>query len=153
MLRLLTENEKVVPVSLDDSDSNTEKSISTDVSDTEKISDVEAEAEGNNDTVEDEAENVTADYDTIKKACQDSVNSLVQNAWDFISNVNSVIATIDYDYKESNKESLLEILNNIVDDATVIVGMLYSGINLIDAKTTELIQSGSEKAENLIDNM
>lgn len=148
MLRLVTESEKIKPVAVDtelEADAVATNGVSAEFSDvaTEVVDDV-AQSE----TSEEEVPT-----DIIKKACQDSVNGLIQNGWDFISNVNSVIATIDYDYKESNKEALLEILNTVVNDITVVIGMLYSGVNLIDNKTAELIQDGSEKAENLVDNM
>lgn len=149
MLRLITESEKIKPVAVD-------TELETDVVETNDVS-VElsdAETKSIDDVVQ--SENSTIEEiptDVIKKACQDSVNGLIQNGWDFISNVNSVIATIEYDYKEANKEALLEILNTAVNDITVVIGMLYSGVNLIDNKTAELIQDGSEKAENLVDNM
>lgn len=149
MLRLITEAEKIKPVAVD-------AELETDAIDTNDVSAEFSDAEV--DVVDDNVEQPKAPVEeipteVIKKACQDSVNGLIQNGWDFISNVNSVIATIDYDYKEANKEALLEILNTAVNDITVVIGMLYSGVNLIDNKTAELIQSGSEKAENLVDNM
>ena len=149
MLRLITESEKIKPVAVDtelETDAVETDDVSVELSDaeTESIDDV---VQSENSTIEE------IPTDVIKKACQDSVNGLIQNGWDFISNVNSVIATIEYDYKEANKEALLEILNTAVNDITVVIGMLYSGVNLIDNKTAELIQNGSEKAENLVDNM
>lgn len=148
MLRLITESEKIKPVAVDaelEADAVETNDVSVELSDieTEVVDDV-AQSENSVEEVP---------IDVIKKACQDSVNGLIQNGWDFISNVNSVIATIDYDYKEANKEALLEILNTAVNDITVVIGMLYSGVNLIDNKTAELIQDGSEKAETLVDNM
>lgn len=148
MLRLITESEKIKPVAVD-TELETDAVESDDVS--VELSDAETEVIDDVAQSENSVEEVPTDI--IKKACQDSVNGLIQNGWDFISNVNSVIATIDYDYKEANKEALLEILNTAVNDITVVIGMLYSGVNLIDNKTAELIQDGSEKAETLVDNM
>ena len=62
----------------------------------------------------------------INNACQDIVNNLIQSAWNFISEVNSTIATIEYDFKDAKaKKEITELLNSIVDDSTVNIGILH----------------------------
>lgn len=74
----------------------------------------------------------------------------IQHEWDLISQINSIIATIDYDYKEDNKDDVLKILNEINDDSTINVGMLHKVSELISEDTANLLSSGIEKAEEII---
>lgn len=80
----------------------------------------------------------------------DMINSAIQKQWEVIGNLNTIIATFDYDYKESNKEDILSILNQLVDDNTISVGMLYKVSELVSTKTTDLVDSGQQKAEDII---
>ena len=88
----------------------------------------------------------------INIACQEVVNGLIQASWNYISEVNSVIASLDYELKEeSNKAEILEILNQIVDDSTVNIGMLHKVFELLTQDKSDLITSGEQKASELID--
>lgn len=91
--------------------------------------------------------------EVVTNACQDLVNGLIQNAWNFISEINSTIATIDYDFKnEITKKEVKEILNQIVDDTTINIGMLHKAFELINVDKATLLTSGEEKAEQIISN-
>ena len=88
----------------------------------------------------------------IANACQDVVNNLIQAAWNFISEVNSTIATLEYDFKdEAAKKEIIELLNTIVDDSTINIGVLHKVFELVNTDTANLLASGTEKAENIID--
>ena len=101
--------------------------------------------------VETEAVETEIPEDIINNACQDLINELTQAAWEFISSVNSAIATIEYDFKnEDTKTEILELLNTIVDDSTINIGVLHKVFSLINGEKSDLIASGEEKAENII---
>ena len=90
------------------------------------------------------------DY-VVNNACQDLVNNLTQQIWTFISEVNSTVATIDYDFKdEDTKKEIIELLNSVVDDSTIIVGILHKVFELINKDKAELIASGESKAEEIL---
>lgn len=87
----------------------------------------------------------------IENACQDLINNLTQEAWNFISSVNSSIATIEDGLKnEETKKEIIELLNTIVDDATINIGILHKVFSLINSNKADLIASGEEKAEDII---
>lgn len=87
----------------------------------------------------------------LKSGLDQSVNYLITQAWNFISEVNSVIATLDFNEGTfENDESFKTILNTVVDDSTITIGMLHKALSLIKAGTDNLISVGEEKAENII---
>lgn len=89
--------------------------------------------------------------DIIKKAYADLITDITKKYWDIISQINSAIATFNIDYNDDSKEQILKILNEVVDDTTVVVGTLYGVTELIDSKQNELIDKGKEKANILIE--
>lgn len=85
-----------------------------------------------------------------QNAFSDLINAAIQKEWEIISQINSLIATFDYEYKEENKDDITAILNQLVDDSTINVGMLHKVAELVSTKTSELLDSGEEKAEEII---
>lgn len=83
-------------------------------------------------------------------ACEEAVNSLTQQAWDFISNINSVIATLELNYKEAAKEDVIEILNALITDSTINIGMLQKATNLMNIEKIDLLDAGEDKAEKVL---
>lgn len=98
--------------------------------------------------VEQKQEEVDAKMATV--ACEEAVNNLMQQAWDFISSVNSVIATLELHYKEDSKKDVLELLNVIVDDSTINVGVLQKIANMMNIKKVDLLATGENKAEEIL---
>lgn len=90
------------------------------------------------------------EYSMVKQACKSNMNDLIQEAWGFISNINSSVMMLDMDYKESNKSDIIELLNTIVNDLTINIGVLETCGSMIDNNADELIASGKEKAENIL---
>lgn len=86
----------------------------------------------------------------IQNALETESNAIIQNIWALISNINGLSASLDFDYKDSNKEDIKEILESMVNDLTIDIGMMYKIISIINNKTTELIDDGKQKAEELI---
>ena len=78
------------------------------------------------------------------------INSLIKAEWEVISELNSVLATIKLSYSKENKEDIEKILNSILDDHTIDVGMLYKVYDLLGNKTSDLLDAGAEKAEEII---
>jgi len=91
---------------------------------------------------------VDAKIETI--ACEEAVNSLMQQAWNFISNVNSVIATLDLNYKGESKGDVIELLNAIVDDSTINIGVIQKVTNIMNIKKVDLLDAGEVKADKIL---
>lgn len=83
-------------------------------------------------------------------ACEDAVRDLTHAAWDFISTTNSVIATLDLYYTEKSKDGVINLLNTIVDDSTINIGILQKVMGLINSKKTDLLDAGETKAEEIL---
>lgn len=86
----------------------------------------------------------------VQNALETESNTIIQSIWALISNINGLSASLDFDYKDSNKEDIKEILESMVNDLTIDIGMMYKVISIINNKTTELIDDGKQKAEELI---
>ena len=104
---------------------------------------------------EGEPEEVTIKADEPSEQVQqnvfsDLINSAIQKEWEIISQINSLIATFDYEYKDENKDNITAILSQLVDDSTINVGMLHKAAELVSTKTATLLDSGEEKAEEII---
>lgn len=91
------------------------------------------------------------DTQIIKNAYTSSLNDIVQKIWELISDINSVIATIDYTHDCPDYENVCAILNGIVDDSTISIGMLTKVLTIIDTKTGELLTAGEQKAEEIVE--
>lgn len=132
-------------------DTDIEAVSKDEVDETESSADVDVE-----ETEEKETE-VTLEKDDpeisdayMKTGIKELVNQLITDFWGVISKINSGITTIDYDFKGDEKESLLEILNNVADEATISVGMLSKASSLLDEKALKLMTQGEKKADKLI---
>lgn len=108
----------------------------------EEVADVNVEEEPKEET------DVNVEVESI--AYSGMINQLIQNKWNMISEIKSVIATMESSYEDANKENIQNILNSIVDDITINIGMLHKVITLVDNSSGNLLQSGEEKAENII---
>lgn len=88
---------------------------------------------------------------TIKdNAAAMMINDCIQRKWDDINTLKSLITTFDAD-KPTAYEEIINILNQLVDDETVAVGMLSKASELVDDSSAELMQKGIEKAEDAIE--
>ena len=88
----------------------------------------------------------------VENAFADQVNNLINIAWSYIAEINSTIATLDYDYNRDDKEQIKSILDNVVNDLTINIGMLNKASSMIDRDQENLIDQGVEKAEKIIEN-
>lgn len=114
----------------------------------EKVTDTEEEVvEIEDSAIADSAETTPA---VDQNACEDVILGLVQEGWSMISSINAAIATLDANYEKENKADIIEILDSIVDDITVNIGMLYKITDMINEKTEKLLDTGAAKAEEII---
>lgn len=80
------------------------------------------------------------------------LNSAISNEWNQIETVKSYITTIDSINNDNiNKEDITLILNQIVDEKTMHVGMYQKAIELLDITPSNLVDKGEDKAEELIE--
>ena len=111
-----------------------------------------------------EIDNEETEYETIPTDDNNEVEKSIQentfadvtigikdSVWDIISTLNGLIVNAEVD-NCPNKEEVITLLNEIVDEETIVVGMLEKVSELINEKRSSLIQKGKEKAENLLGN-
>lgn len=98
-------------------------------------------------TVKDEVKEEGASF-----GISNALSMLVQNIWGTISDIKSIIASIkDGNLKVESWESIEKILNSVIDDFTINVGMLTRASSLLDSdKAAELMDQGTQKAEEII---
>jgi len=92
-----------------------------------------------------EIEEPTID-DSIKENAMSSViANEIANTYASIDSIKSIIATLSSEMPE--REDIIAIMNQLIDDKTIHVGMLQKAMDLIDGKSNELIDGGIEAAE------
>ena len=79
----------------------------------------------------------------------DLVTGIKNSVWDVISALNGLIVNTEVE-DCPNKEEVNELLNQITDDETIVIGMLEKVSELMNLERTELIQQGKDKAEKLL---
>ena len=84
----------------------------------------------------------------VKDALITMINGNIQEEWNLINSLKSSIATINSESPE--KSDIIALLNEVIDDTTINIGMLTKALSLIDDKQQELTDAGSEKAEEII---
>lgn len=89
--------------------------------------------------------------DSIKENAMSSIiANEISNTYASIDAIKSIIATMSSEMPE--KEDVIAILNQLIDDKTLSVGMLQKAMDLIDGKTSDLIDSGVEVADDIAHN-
>lgn len=93
------------------------------------------------------------EIESFKNGFKITINDIIQQSWGLVNNINSILTTVNIDPKVVIDDNILEILNSIINDVTIDIGMLYKVIEMLDSKTSELIEVGEEKAEDVIDSV
>lgn len=88
----------------------------------------------------------------VRGAIRETLRGLTQEFWDIISSINSIMVTIEYDYKKEDSESIRQILSAITDDLTINLGMLNVAITTVDSKTPRLLDKGEREACKILKN-
>lgn len=84
--------------------------------------------------------------ETIKENAMASIiSNEISSTYMSIDSIKSAIATISSEMPE--REDIIAILNQIIDDKTISIGMLQKAVDLIDGKSENLIDNGNEAAE------
>lgn len=87
----------------------------------------------------------------IKFAYSDRINSLTQSYWNIINEIKSIKASLEVEKTTSfDKGDIEALLNTLSDEATISVGVLAKASELIDSSTSDLMNAGIEKAEEVI---
>ena len=86
--------------------------------------------------------------ETKKAALVQMINDTINSEWDSLNTIKSDIATLESEAPE--KEDIKIILNNILTEKTIHIGMLTKALSLLDDGSQELMDAGVEKAEEII---
>lgn len=85
------------------------------------------------------------DNEIKNNAMSSIIANEISNTYTSIDSIKSIIATISSEMPE--REDVVAILNQLVDDNTIHIGMLQKAMDLIDGKSSDLIDAGVESAE------
>lgn len=84
----------------------------------------------------------------------ESLNRLTQQCWDVVSYIKSLVIMLkDPELGEVGfpKDDVVSILGAISDDTTISIGMLAKASELVDNSTKQMMDLGTEKAEEIIE--
>ena len=90
------------------------------------------------------------EIELANKACEEMVNNLIRKSWEFIAEVNSTVATIEENFEKAVKPKVIELLNVVIDDSTINIGVLQKIINIMNTETETLLDAGESKAEKIL---
>lgn len=65
------------------------------------------------------------------------------NVYSNIDSLKSIVSTIAAEFPE--RQDVIDILNTLIDERTMHVGMLQQALELVDGKHKELVDAGEEK--------
>ena len=100
--------------------------------------------------VDAEEVNVTPDNQkVVNNTYLTMTTDLINSFWQLISQLNSIIATLDISDDCPNKEEVVKIINSVVDDTTISVGVLNGIIPLVNPKTASLLNTDESSTDNI----
>lgn len=79
-----------------------------------------------------------------------SINNNLTNKFDEIENIKAIINTIDEIGLERNRDEIINVLNQIIDESSTHIGMYQRLLELIDPRTNSIIEQGKDKAEEIM---
>ena len=85
----------------------------------------------------------------VQNAFTGLINDIIKEEFATIEKYTSAIATLEAE-ELANKEEILTLLKSISDEKNIQIGMLTKALELIDDKSSELMNAGVEKAEEII---
>lgn len=102
------------------------------------------DAEADPELSEDEKEN-------IKTSVYSLINSMLQEKFKEIDSIKSIIATVGFDgFKFEDKADVITILNSVLDDCNIHVGMYQKALGIIDPEAQAAVDQGKDKAEDIL---
>ena len=76
----------------------------------------------------------------------DVLSSEISETYNDISNLKSILTTMNV---ELNRDDIKDILNSIIDERTMHIGMLQKAIDMLNDEHKELLDAGEEKAKQI----
>lgn len=104
--------------------------------------------------VDDQVDNSTEEVQSIEdnvikeNAITGMLSKEITDTYQRIEALKSAITTMKIEMPQ--REDIVTILNELIDNNTFQIGMLQKTIDLIDGKSEELILNGSEEANGLV---
>ena len=136
----LIEEDDEDPKALPDADLDEPIVVSTDI-------DPEAEPK---DEKDDGAKDEEADEDLKNGAICSTINSFLNEKFNEIDGIKSLIATIGYEFPEGGKDDIVGILNSVLDDCNIHIGVYQKALAELDPESQIAIEKGKDKAEDII---
>jgi Glu-tRNA(Gln) amidotransferase subunit E-like FAD-binding protein len=88
--------------------------------------------------------------EVVVNAYTDMLQDLLRKQWDVINSADGIMATIEAESADINKEDVKSILQKLVEDTTVSIGMVTKALGVVDPSQEELMDQGVAKAEEVI---
>ena len=85
------------------------------------------------------------DQEIVDNAMASLLSNEVASTYSRIDSLKSIVATISTEMPE--RDDITSILNQIIDECTMHIGMLQNAADRIDGKTDALIDAGDESAD------
>lgn len=111
--------------------------------------DIDPEAEPK-DEKDDGAKDEEADEDLKNGAICSTINSFLNEKFNEIDGIKSLIATIGYEFPEGGKDDIVGILNSVLDDCNIHIGVYQKALAELDPESQIAIEKGKDKAEDII---
>ena len=83
-----------------------------------------------------------------KAALSQMINDTINSEWEALNRIKSDIATLENEAPEQTE--VKSILESILDEKLIHIGMLTKALSLLDEETQALMDAGIEKAEEVI---
>lgn len=110
---------------------------------------IEPEAEPEGETTG-AAKDAEADEDLKNGAICSTINSFLNEKFNEIDGIKSLIATIGYEFPEGGKDDIVGILNSVLDDCNIHIGVYQKALAELDPESQIAIEKGKDKAEDII---
>lgn len=102
------------------------------------------------DEKDDGAKDEEADEDLKNGAICSTINSFLNEKFNEIDGIKSLIATIGYEFPEGGKDDIVGILNSVLDDCNIHIGVYQKALSELDPESQIAIEKGKDKAEDII---
>lgn len=79
-------------------------------------------------------------------AIESMLNNLISEKFKDVDDVKSIIASIIF---AGGNDEVINILNNVIDDTTMHIGMIQKALGLVSPETEQNIKAGTDKANDL----
>ena len=102
------------------------------------------------DETDDSTKDDEADEDLKNGAICSTINSFLNEKFNEIDGIKSLIATIGYEFPEGGKDDIVGILNSVLDDCNIHIGVYQKALAELDPESQIAIEKGKDKAEDII---